>query len=159
MADATAGEARTQLRVNAQYIKDLSFENPNAPASLVRPDSAPKINLDVGVDVKQIGDNAFEVTLKVHAGAENAKQEPVFLVELAYAGVFTIEASDKEHRDQMLTMYCPTLLFPFARQIIAESVSQGGFPALMLEPIDFSRIYAKHRESEEADDAQKVGHA
>jgi len=156
MSAAPKPENRPQLRVNAQYIKDLSFENPNAPASLVRPESAPKINIDVGVDVKQIAEFSFEVALRIRAGAENAKQQPVFLVELSYAGVFSIEIDDKEQRDQLLTMYCPSLLFPFARQIIADSVSQGGFPALMLEPIDFSRIYAKRREGEESDE---VGHA
>ncbi|MET0155223.1 MAG: protein-export chaperone SecB [Rickettsiales bacterium] len=156
MSDAPKTDDRPQLRVNAQYVKDLSFENPHAPASLARSESAPKISIDVGVDVRQVADHSFEVTLTIRAGAENAKKEPVFLVELAYAGVFTVDSTDKERRDQLLAMYCPSLLFPFARQIIADAVSQGGFPALMLEPIDFSRLYAKRKPDEEE---EEVGHA
>lgn len=136
-----------QLRVNAQYIKDLSFENPGAPATLRARKDAPNIELDVNIDITRVGDNSYEVALKINAGAK-ADEDQLFLIELIYAGVFTLETEDREQLEQILMMYCPNLLFPFARQVIASTAAQGGFPPLMLEPIDFTRLYATHKAQE-----------
>jgi preprotein translocase subunit SecB len=143
-AAPAAPQGRPQLRVNAQYVKDLSFENPGAPATMVQRQNAPEIGLDVNVDIRRVAERSFEVTLHIHAKAED-KGDTLFLVELAYAGVFSMEFQDEEQLNQILMMYCPNLLFPFARQIVASTTSQGGFPPLMLEPIDFSRLYAQHK--------------
>lgn len=139
-----AAQQAPKLQVNAQYIKDLSFENPGAPGTLRPREEGPKIDLDVNIDISRVADYSYEVALKINAGAKSA-DETFFLVELVYAGVFTLETEDREQLEPVLMMYCPNLLFPFARQIIATTTSQGGFPPLMLEPIDFSRLYANHK--------------
>lgn len=133
-----------RLRINAQYIKDLSFENPNAPGSLRPRDKAPKIDLDVNIDIAKVAEHSYEVALRVKADAKH-EEEQLFIAELVYGGVFTLETEDQNQLEQVLMMYCPNLLFPFARQILANAATQGGFPPLMLEPIDFSALYARHK--------------
>lgn len=140
--DNTNQEQR-QVAVNAQYIKDLSFENPGAPESLVSVKEVPKIDVSVDVQITNLQKTAFEVNLVITAKAAFATKD-LFLVELSYGGVFTVDVPEAE-REPVLMIYCPSILFPFARRIIADTTRDGGFPPLMLDPIDFASLYQQHK--------------
>jgi preprotein translocase subunit SecB len=131
--EATASNSAPQLMVLAQYIKDLSFENPNAPGSLQQT-TQPQINISVNVAANPLSDTDIEVTLRLEGKAETAGSV-MFNIELDFAGVFRVQNVPQEQIE------CPRLLFPFAREIIATSVRNGGFPPLMLDPIDFVALY------------------
>ena len=138
-----------QLNVLAQYIKDLSFENPNAPSSLAPPQQQPAINIQINVGANNITENEYEVTLSVEGKAESAGKM-MFRFDLTYAGVFRIANIPKENLHPLLMIECPRLLFPFAREIIATSVRDGGFPPLMLDPVDFVGLYRQNLERQTA---------
>ena len=127
------------IRVAGQYVKDLSFENPGAPDSL-RGAGQPNIDLSVDVQARDLGNDMFEVELIIGARAQR-EQTPVFIVELTYAGLFQIQNVDPQSRDAFLLIECPRMIFPFARRILSDATRDGGFPPLMLEPVDFAALY------------------
>lgn len=137
-ADAT--EEAPTLNALAQYAKDLSFENPNAPRSLQPQESGPQINIQVNVNAKQIAEADFEVELSLQGDAKIAA-EVLFAFELTYAGIFRIKGVQPDQLHPAVMIECPRLLFPFARQIVAEAVRNGGFPPLYIDPIDFVGLY------------------
>ena len=137
--EATASNSAPQLMVLAQYTKDLSFENPNAPGSLQQT-TQPQIGISVNVVTTPLSDTDIEVTLRLEGKAE-AAGSVMFNIELQYAGVFRIQNVPPEQVQPLVLIECPRLLFPFAREIIATSVRNGGFPPLMLDPIDFVALY------------------
>ena len=137
--EATASNSAPQLMVLAQYTKDLSFENPNAPGSLQQT-TQPQISISVNVVTSPLSDTDIEVTLRLEGKAETAGSV-MFNIELQYAGVFRIQNVPQEQVQPLVLIECPRLLFPFAREIIATSVRNGGFPPLMLDPIDFVALY------------------
>ena len=147
------GAPPPQLNVLAQYIKDLSFENPNAPASLAPQQQPPSINVQINVGAKNVAENDYEVTLSVEGKAEHG-ENVMFRFELAYAGVFRITNVPQENLHPMIMIECPRLLFPFAREIVATFVRDGGFPPLLLDPIDFVNLYRQNMERQAA--AQKA---
>ncbi len=132
-----------QLNVLAQYIKDFSFENPNAPQSLTAGKQPPKINIQINVNAKPLSETDFEVTLKLEGKAEIAGKV-LFSFELAFAGVFRIQNVPQENLQPLVMIECPRLLFPFAREIIATTVRNGGFPPLLLDPVDFVGLYRQN---------------
>jgi preprotein translocase subunit SecB len=138
-----------QLNVLAQYTKDLSFENPNAPASLAPQAQQPAINIQINVTANNVGENEYEVVLAVEGKAEN-DGKVMFSFDLAYAGVFRIVNVPNENLHPLIMIECPRLLFPFAREIIATSVRDGGFPPLMLDPVDFVGLYRQNLERQAA---------
>src|SRR5271157_949449 len=144
----TAG-APPQLNVLAQYTKDLSFENPNAPASLQPQGSPPQINIQINVGANPLAETEYEVNLTIEGKAENAGKV-MFSFELVYAGVFRIVNVPQENLHMLIMIECPRLLFPFAREIIATSVRDGGFPPLMLDPVDFVGLYRQNMERQAA---------
>jgi preprotein translocase subunit SecB len=129
-----------RFSVLAQYVKDFSFENPNAPRSLAPQQQGPNIGLQVNVNARQIGSADYEVSLMLEGGAGEAPSA-LFRFELNYAGVFRIENIPVEQIQPLVMIEGPRLLFPFARQIIADSVRSGGYPALYVDPIDFHNLY------------------
>jgi preprotein translocase subunit SecB len=139
-----AGGDGPVFRVLAQYIRDLSFENPRAPDSL-RADAAPP-QMDVGVEMNAKGrpDGLYEVDLKIVASAQR-EGAAVFHCELLYCGLFQIGGVPQQEMEGLLLIECPRFLFPFARQIVAETTAQGGFPPFMLDPIDFQGIYLSQK--------------
>jgi len=127
------------IRVAGQYVKDLSFENPGAPDSL-RGAGQPNIDLSVDVQARALAEDMYEVELII--GARAAREDkPVFITELTYAGLFQIQNVDAAARDAFLMIECPRLIFPFARRILSDATRDGGFPPLMLEPVDFAALY------------------
>ena len=144
-----AGPQPPQLNVLAQYTKDLSFENPNAPASLTPQQTAPQINIQINVGANNLSEHEYEVALTVEGKAETAGKV-VFSFELVYAGVFRIVNVPAENLHPLVMIECPRLLFPFAREIIANAVRDGGFPPLMLDPVDFVGLYRQNMERQAA---------
>ncbi len=142
-----AQDAGPQLNVLAQYIKDLSFENPNAPRSL-NPGQQPSINLQINVTANPIGSDV-EVELKLEGKAE-AAGTVMFSFDLSYAGVFRIMNVPQESLHPLVMIECPRLLFPFAREIIAVVVRNGGFPQFLIEPVDFVALYRQRVEQAQA---------
>src|ERR1700692_2759830 len=127
-----------QLNVLAQYIKDFSFENPNAPRSLAPAQNQPGIQIQINVGVGQLAATDYEVSLKLEGKAEASDATTtLFAFDLTYSGVFRIQNVPQEQVQPVVMIECPRLLFPFAREIIASSVRGGGFPPLLLAPVDF----------------------
>jgi preprotein translocase subunit SecB len=149
---ATEGQ-QPPLVVNVQYVKDLSFENPNAPNSLALRQQ-PQIAVNVNVNARPLAERTFEVQLVISAEAKQEDQV-AFVVELTYAGVFTLNGIAEEHVRPVLLIECPRLLFPFARAILAEATRDGGFPPLSLQPIDFAQLFRQQL----AQQGEQVGQA
>jgi preprotein translocase subunit SecB len=137
-------EGAQQLIVNAQYIKDLSFENPRAPQSLVQQPAQPSVDINVDVKAQNIGPDVFEVILTINATAR-AQDDPVFLVELAYGTVVTIKNAPQEMLASLILVETPRIVFPFARSIIANATRDGGFPPLLINPIDFAELLRRQQ--------------
>ena len=135
-----AAAAQPGINVIAQYVKDLSFENPGAPATLRPHGTSPNINVSVGVQPRPLSDNDIEVELRIEARAVDG-DTTLFAIELVYAGVFRLINVTQETVNPIMLIECPRLLFPFARQIIADASRDGGFPPLLLDPIDFVALY------------------
>jgi preprotein translocase subunit SecB len=129
-----------QLNILAQYIKDLSFENPNAPHSLMPKEQQPAINIQINVNAKPIAENDVEVELRLEGKAESAGSV-LFSFDLLFAGVFRLQNIPQQDVGPILMIECPRLLFPFAREIVASTVRNGGFPPLLLDPVDFVALY------------------
>ena len=130
------------LRILGQYLKDLSFENPNAPQSLAPQQQQPDINIAVNVNARHLAPNDYEIELHLDAKA-TVQGKVVFAAELHYAGAFRLENFPQNLLHPAILIECPRMLFPFARQILADATRNGGFPPLMLDPIDFAGMYQK----------------
>jgi preprotein translocase subunit SecB len=124
----------------AQYVKDLSFENPNSPA-VYQQQAQPNIDVQFNIAVSQPGDDVHEVAMKIEIRAESETGMTLFAVELLYAGLFGARNVPEEQLRPFLYGEAPRLLFPFARRVVAEAVRDGNFPPLLLDPIDFSALY------------------
>ncbi len=160
------------LAVNLQYVKDLSFEVPGAPTIYTTLRSAPRVDINLDVQVRRLheGQTTFEVTLAIRAEAREAQgngagQTPpeggvrVFMAELAYAGIFTLTGVPDNAVEPVLLVECPRLLFPFARTILADVTRDGGFPPVMLQPIDFVALWQSRRAQAAAQAGASVGAA
>ena len=150
-----AGQAvGPRIQVHAQYLKDLSSEKPNAPRSLMSQEQ-PKIEVSVDVGAQALGENQFEVELKLNARASRS-DHTAFVSELVYGGVFTLHNVDPTSMKAVCLIECPRIMFPFARRILADATRDGGYPPLMLEPIDFAMLFRQQemrRQEQGADDA------
>lgn len=145
-----------QVQINAQYVKDLSFENPNAPQSLMTQAESPQIQVSVDVGAHAMGNNRFEVELRITAHADRG-EDRMFLVEVLYGGVFTLVNVDAEDVKPVCLVECPRLLFPFARRVVADATRDGGFPPLLLEPIDFGAMFLNSEHNQAAADSDGAG--
>jgi preprotein translocase subunit SecB len=137
---AAAASAQPNIGVVAQYVKDFSFENPGAPASLRPRNSQPSINISIGVQSSGLSASEYEVELKINVNATDG-QQVLFVIELVYAGVFRVANFPQEQLGAAVLIECPRLLFPFARQIVADASRNGGFPPLLIDPVDFVQLY------------------
>ena len=154
-ADAPEGQAAELpgIRILAQFVRDFSFENPRAPEALRAGGAQPQIDLGVEMNARGRDDGLYEVDLKLSARA-NREDGPLFVVELLYGGLFQITGVGAEEMEPVLLIECPRYLFPFARRVISDITSEGGFPPFLLDPIDFAGVYAA-RKAEEG----QIGHA
>ncbi|MFD0916980.1 protein-export chaperone SecB [Pseudahrensia aquimaris] len=150
-AEAAGGAAEggaPSLGIMAQYIKDLSFENPHAPHSLRPREKSPEINININVNANPLSETDFEVELKMDASAGEGA-DTMFNVELTYGGVFRLQNMPQESVAPAILIECPRLLFPFARQIIAEATRNGGFPPLLIDPVDFAALFQQRMAEEQ----------
>jgi preprotein translocase subunit SecB len=136
---APAGQPQN-LSVLAQYVKDLSFENPGAPQSLRGRNTQPTINISLNVHASPVVENEVEVELKTEVRATDA-DKVLFAIELVYAGIFRLTNIPADTNQPLIMIECPRLLFPFARQIISDASRNGGFPPLLIDPVDFVSLY------------------
>lgn len=151
---ASGQEDKPQLQFALQriYVKDISFEAPNSPAVFQQP-FKPKVGLDLNTSSQQVGEGLFEVVVKVTAQVTHSEEGTTsFLAEIEQAGLFRISGIEGQQLDHTLGAFCPNVLFPYARECIDNLVNRGGFPPLMLAPVNFEAIYAqkKKREAEQA---------
>lgn len=137
--DAMGDNNQPQVGVIAQYVKDLSFENPSAPA-VFQWQGQPQMDVQVNIGATNVGEDLHEVQLKIDITAK-APEGTAFRVELLYAGLFAMKNIPAEQLQPFLLAEGPRLLFPFARQVVADTVLQGGFPPFLLDPIDFGGLY------------------
>jgi len=143
------------IQIASQYVKDLSFENPNAPNSVQGGAPAPQVSVNVDVRTQQLGDNAYEVVLHIKGDAKTGDTQ-AFIVELSYGGVVMLGANvPKKHVAPLLLIEAPRMLFPFARAVIAEATRDGGFPPMLVQPIDFTDLFRRQVEAMKAQ--QKTG--
>jgi len=136
-------QAQQQLIINAQYIKDLSFENPRAPTSLRQQTVPPSVEINVDVKAQGLGPENYEVVLTIKASAK-AQEETLFVIELVYGAVVTVRNVAAEIVSPIMLVETPRMMFPFARNIIAETTRDGGFPPLMINPIDFGELLRRN---------------
>lgn len=149
------GPGTLPMHVLAQYVKDLSFENPNAPQTLLPGQPQPQVNIGVDVQVRPAADDIYEVSLQLRAEAKQG-DTVAFLVELSYGGLFQIVGLPQEHLRPVLMIEGPRLLFPFARAIVADATREGGYPPLMLNPIDFADLYRRQMGAEQDEGGQET---
>jgi preprotein translocase subunit SecB len=145
-ATANGADTAPAIGMISQYVKDLSFESPNAPA-IFQNQIQPNIEIEFNIGAAQVGDEVHEVTLKIEVRAKSEDQT-AFIVELAYAGLFGIRNVPDEHLQPFMLGEAPRLLFPFARRVLADAVRDGGFPPLVLDPIDFGQLYLQQAEAQ-----------
>ena len=157
-AEAQAARPSVPLVVNLQYVKDLSFENPNAPRILTGAPEQPKIDLQVDLQAQGLADNVAEVQIRLRAEA-SVGDATAFIAELVYAGVFTLPAMPTETQRAVLLIEGPRLLFPFARQIMADITAQGGYPPLLLQPLDFVDLYRRQLAAQQGQMGTAQGNA
>lgn len=146
--DEAEQAAPPALNVLTQYIKDLSFENPHAPHSLRPREQQPEINININVNANPLSETDFEVELKLEANAGEGA-DTMFTTELIYAGIFRLTNIPEEAKAPAILIECPRLLFPFARQILADATRNGGFPPLMIDPVDFAALFQQRMAEEQ----------
>ena len=158
-ADATdtGADDQPQAGVISQYVKDLSFENPNAPA-IYNATEQPQIDVQFNIGASTVGEDVHEVVLKIDVSAKWGDQTG-FVVDLSYAGLFALRNIPEEHLQPFLLGEAPRILFPFARRVLADAVRDGGFQPLMLEPIDFQALFLAQAAQQAGNGSGAVGHA
>jgi preprotein translocase subunit SecB len=139
-----AGQTPPGMAINIQYIKDLSFEVPGAPDIYVQVRQAPQVQVNLDVNAKRVADGAFEVTLSIRAEAK-VEDKTCFIIELDYAGVFTLTNIPQDMLEPLLLVEAPRQIFPFARAIVSDITRESGFPAILLQPIDFLALWQSRR--------------
>ncbi len=142
-----------QAQVLGQFIKDLSFENPNVGKLGLEPGEQPDMNIEVNVHARRVGQDVYESAIDFKAKA-SSRTTSIFVFEMVYAGLFKLENVPPQALEPFLLINCPTLLFPFLRRIAADITREGGFPPLLLDPIDFAALYV-HRQQELSKSAEK----
>jgi preprotein translocase subunit SecB len=145
MADQPQNDTAGRFLIKGQYVKDLSFENPHSPHSLISMEEKPRIDFNVELQVQRFNEQHYELTLHMVARAMGT-ENTLFLVELDYAGIIQFINIPEDKAEPILYVDCAFILYPFARRVLADVTRDGGFPPLMLEPIDFHSLYAQNKQ-------------
>ena len=151
-----AEEVQAEFNIQRIYLKDISFEAPRSPSSFAPEDWKPEINLDLNTKSRKVSDKVHEVILHLTVTVK-VGEETAFLVEVQQAGEFGIDNVPEEQLSHMLGAFCPNIIFPYARETISDVVTRGGFPQLLLAPVNFDALYMQHmqRQQEQAEAATK----
>lgn len=160
-ADASAGQTpqteqtdgQPHIGITHQYVKDISFESPNAPQSLMGNREMPRIDINVDVQARVAVENQFEVSIRVTVDAKE-NDSSLFLVEVIYAGLFVLQNVPEDQVKAVCLIECPRLLFPYARRVVSDLTRDGGFPPLLLDPIDFVELYRHHLAQQQQSEAK-----
>jgi preprotein translocase subunit SecB len=154
--ESTEGNAEQQGQFNIQkiYTKDISFESPNSPKTFTEK-WEPQNNLDLNTNASPIGENTYEVVLSLTVTAKLG-ENTAYLCEIHQAGIFSIEGFSDEDLHGMLGSFCPNILFPYAREAVSDIVTRGGFPQLLLAPINFDALYQQHMQQAQASETETV---
>lgn len=147
--EKTNENAEAHFSIEKIYLKDVSFESPGSPA-IFTDDWSPEINMDLNSQGQPVDENIYEVELSITVTAKN-KDKTAFLVEIKQCGIFSINGMDDANLNGMLGSFCPNILFPYAREAISDLVTKGGFPQLLLAPVNFDAIYAQHIQNSEGE--------
>ncbi len=142
MAEADTKKEEKQFSIQKIYTKDISFETPNAP-KVFTSKWEPAVDFNLGTNVETLENNLFEVSLTVTVTVKTA-DKTAYLVEATQAGIFTLAGFTDQEMGPMLGSFCPNILFPYAREVVSDLVSKGGFPQLLLAPVNFDMLYAQH---------------
>jgi len=140
-------EENQQFAIQKIYLKDVSFESPNSPQAFTDGEWQPQINVQINSSNQAIADNTYEVVLDITITAKH-EEKTAFLAEVKQAGIFTIAGFPQENIGGMVGAYCPETLFPFAREALSELVSKGGFPQLLLAPVNFNALYTQQMQQQ-----------
>lgn len=147
-------EENQQFAVQKIYLKDVSFESPNSPQSFTGGDWQPEINVELNSSHQTLAENTYEVVLNITVTAKH-DEKTVFLAEIKQAGIFSITGFEQENLNGMIGAYCPEMLFPFAREAVSELVAKGGFPQLLLAPVNFNALYTQQVQQRAAAQAEE----
>ena len=155
MSDETANEQEQQPQFSIQkiYVKDISFETPNSPGAFME-EWKPGVNLDLNTNAQSIADDSYEVVLSITATVKN-NDKTAYLIEVQQAGVFNIAGFAEQDLGGMLGSFCPNILFPYAREVVSDIVTRGGFPQMVLAPINFDALYEQHLQQQNAQTEEK----
>lgn len=153
MADKTNGtgtpaapaQAPVQVKILSQFLKDLSFENPNIRKLMASPGDAPNLKVEVNVNAERIDDQIYESAIELKAVAAN-NVGTIYVLETTYAGLFKVESMPEQALEPFLLISAPTQIFPFLRRLVADVTREGGYPPLMLDPIDFAALYMRRQQ-------------
>ncbi|HRD75141.1 MAG TPA: protein-export chaperone SecB [Hyphomicrobiaceae bacterium] len=132
--------ANVTARAVAQYIRDLSFENPSVEKQIASQPEAPQMKIELNVSGKPMGKDLYESSIELKATA-SGKVGTIYILELTYAGLFKLENIPPQALEPILLVNCPMLIFPFARRVVADLTREGGYPPLLLDPVDFAQLY------------------
>lgn len=143
------------LRLQKMYVKDLSFENPNAPGVFLSNQSEPKVEVQLGIKNRKLDDNHWEVVLNITAKIVAGEEKTMFLIEIEHAGVFLLQNIPEQHLPLVLSVECPIILFPFTRQIVSQVSVDGGFMPFMLEPVNFHALFENAKKNAQTQKEQQ----
>lgn len=151
----TTGTAEPQFEIQRIYVKDLSYEAPNTPHTFVE-EWKPEVQLNLETKSNKIQDDVHEVILSVTASVSSSKKT-AFVIEVQQSGIFLIAGLPNDQLRHMLGSFCPNILFPYAREVISDVVMRGGFPQLILAPVNFDMLYSQHLEDQQKQGAKNTG--
>ena len=148
------GEDLPAFRMQKMFIKDLSFENPNAPGVFLEQDANPRVDINLHVKNQKLDDSNWEVSLSITASFKGKEDKTIFIIEIEHAGIFMIRNIPEEHMPALLAVECPTLLFPFTRQVMSQLAVDGGFMPFLMEPVNFMALFQNQQKQAQEAEAQ-----
>jgi len=155
-SEATQQGSQQQFAIQKLYLKDVSFESPSSPAMFTR-EWQPEVNLDMNTNTQALSEGVYNVVLSLTVTVKNSDQT-AFLVEVQQAGIFTVKGFAENEMGHMLGSFCPNILFPYAREAISDLVTKGGYPPLLLAPVNFDALYAQHLAQQQTDKTEASTH-
>lgn len=150
-------QSQQQFAIQKIFIKDVSFESPNAPDVFTDGEWKPEVNVQINTEGKTLAEGMHEVTLTVTVTAKQ-QDKTAFLVEVKQSGIFQMAGFEQEQMGGMLGAYCPEVLFPYAREAISDLVTKGGFPQMLLSPVNFNALYMQHQQQAQQAAAPETAH-
>lgn len=150
-------QSQQQFAIQKIFIKDVSFESPNAPGVFTDGEWKPEVNVQINTEGKTLAEGMHEVTLTVTVTAKQ-QDKTAFLVEVKQSGIFQMAGFEQEQMGGMLGAYCPEVLFPYAREAISDLVTKGGFPQMLLSPVNFNALYMQHQQQAQQAAAPETAH-